>query len=119
MAASLVQITSSSFYRYRESRSLENDCRVGCLDYFLKVRISKSYLIVFGCLLLLCAFSPIRAASTLYSVECAQTKLGAIPDAWRDVIDDRANPSWGVDGQGFLRTLLKNYEGLIVYEGVL
>ena len=55
----------------------------------------------------------------LYSVDCAQTRLGAIPAAWRVLVDDRANPSWAVDGRGLLRTIVKNYEGLIVYDGVL
>ena len=55
----------------------------------------------------------------LYSIDCSQTRLGAIPAAWRDLIDDRANPSWAVDGSGSLRTIVKNYDGLIVYDGVL
>ena len=53
----------------------------------------------------------------LYESGFARTRLGATPAGWRDLIDDRASASWGVDGLGFLRTLVKNYEGLIVYEG--
>jgi hypothetical protein len=70
-------------------------------------------------LFILCATAAGAETPQLYSVDCAQTRLGTIPAAWRDLIDDCANPSWAVDGNGFLRTIVKNYEGLIVYDGVL
>ena len=57
--------------------------------------------------------------TALYSADFSQARLGSAPAGWRDLIDDRANPSWAIDGLGFLRTIVKNYEGLIVYHGAL
>lgn len=59
------------------------------------------------------------AEAVLYAAEFVQGRLGSTPAGWRDLIDDRANPSWAIDGLGFLRTIVKNYEGLLVYEGAL
>ena len=42
---------------------------------------------------------------------------GRIPAGWRDLIDRRPSRNWAVDGNAFLRPMLNDYTGLLVYDG--
>jgi lysophospholipase L1-like esterase len=46
-----------------------------------------------------------------------KTAYGKIPNGWKDFFDVRPNRNWAVDGRGFLRPVLKNRIGLLVFEG--
>lgn len=70
--------------------------------------------------------SPIASVSavlpppeTHYFIRFAETELGRVPSGWSDVIDRLPNPSWAVDGQGFLRPMAKGYSGVVACERVL
>lgn len=62
--------------------------------------------------LLLLSFSTSFAApNTLYSVNFDQTPLGQTPAGWKDLVNYRPSRNWAVDGNGFLRVMLKEYVG--------
>jgi hypothetical protein len=58
-------------------------------------------------------------APTLYDADFKGTRYGRIPDGWRDLIDRRPSRNWAVDGEAFVRVLLKHYTGVLVYDGYL
>jgi len=53
----------------------------------------------------------------LLDEQFATTPYGRIPAGWRDLIDRRPSRNWAVDGNGFLRPVLKFNTGLLIYEG--
>ncbi|MSU28461.1 MAG: FAD-dependent oxidoreductase [Pedosphaera sp.] len=53
----------------------------------------------------------------LHASEFKSTRYGHIPDGWRDLISERPSRNWAVDGNGFLRPMLKLRTGLLVYDG--
>jgi hypothetical protein len=53
----------------------------------------------------------------LYESDFKSTRYGRIPDGWRDLIDERPSRNWAVDGNGFVRPMLKLHTGLLVYDG--
>src|SRR5689334_14999060 len=55
----------------------------------------------------------------LYASDFAAAGYGSVPPGWHDLIDVRPSRNWAVDGKGLLRPMLKNYAGLIVYDGSL
>src|SRR5687767_6900457 len=59
------------------------------------------------------------AALPLYASDFAAVGYGNAPPGWRDLIDIRPSRNWAIDGKGFLRPMLKQYTGLIVYDGAL
>lgn len=58
-------------------------------------------------------------AQPLYHVDFASAPLGKLPAGWRDLGILKANPTWGVDGNGSARVLWKDESGLLAYEGIL
>src|SRR5689334_6483993 len=56
-------------------------------------------------------------APALFQCAFADTRYGHIPGGWRDLVDERPSRNWAVDGNGFLRPVLKLRTGLIVYDG--
>jgi hypothetical protein len=104
----------------RSIHSLETHVRIHPASDTVATHSVARTLPLVAVLILLALTRSGRAEETpLYAADFAKTRLGATPAAWRDLIDDRASASWAVDGLGFLRTVVKNYEGLIVYEGAL
>ncbi len=47
----------------------------------------------------------------LYATEFSRIPLGQIPAGWADLVDYRPSRNWAVDGNGFLRVMLKEYVG--------
>jgi hypothetical protein len=45
--------------------------------------------------------------------------FGTIPAGWRDLSYQPPSRNWAVDAQGYLRPVLKNWQGIISYEGHL
>ncbi|HUT95305.1 MAG TPA: SGNH/GDSL hydrolase family protein [Thermoguttaceae bacterium] len=87
----------------------------------------KHILIIFAVLLLapLAALHAADAPSAatqaaervLYEQEFSQTAYGRTPMGWRDLVGVRPSRNWAVDGEGFLRQVIKNKTGLLVYDG--
>lgn len=53
----------------------------------------------------------------LFETDFRNAPYGCIPDGWRDLIHRRPSRNWAVDGNAFLRPLLNDYTGLLVFEG--
>src|SRR5688572_5616586 len=68
---------------------------------------------------LLLLVSTTRAAEPLYTSDFAAAGYGSAAPGWLDLIDTRPSRNWAVDGNGFLRPMLKKYTGVIVYNGAL
>ena len=61
----------------------------------------------------LCLGRSVAAPETpLYAAEFKATKLGALPAGWVDLVNYRPSRNWAVDGNGFLRVMMKEYVGL-------
>ncbi len=63
------------------------------------------------------AASSETAAPALFEADFRTARYGGIPDGWRDLINERPSRNWAVDGNGFLRPMLKLRTGLLVYDG--
>lgn len=55
----------------------------------------------------------------LYSSNFAACGFGNSAPGWLDLVDIRPSRNWAMDGNGLFRCMLKDYSGLIVYDGVL
>src|SRR5687768_6686425 len=77
----------------------------------------RLFLPVFACLRILCGQSLAAETTPLYTSDFKNARYGCIPDGWRDVINTRPSRNWAVDGNGFVRPLLKLRTGLLVYDG--
>jgi len=71
------------------------------------------------CAVLIAAGAAQSHGLPLYTTEFSTTPLGRIPAGWRNLGVPHATPSWGVDGNGMLRTLWKSGRELVAYEGAL
>src|SRR5690606_25402115 len=59
-----------------------------------------------------------NSGNTMLHEEAFQaTQYGRTPAGWRDAFDSRPTRAWAVDGSGFLRQMLKNQTGLLLWEG--
>src|SRR5687768_17922887 len=67
----------------------------------------------------LCSMAATADAPPLYASDFASAGYGNAPPGWRDLIDRRPSRNWAVDGKNFLRPMLKDYVGVIVYDGAL
>src|SRR5258708_7548039 len=67
----------------------------------------------------LCVLHVARGAepAVLYREDFKATPYGCIPAGWRDLIDERPSRNWAVDGNGFVRPMLKLRTGLLAYDG--
>jgi len=72
--------------------------------------------ILFGLIAVTVASFASAAVAANYAVEFASTPPGRLPAGWRDLGVARSSPNWSVDGKGFLRTVWKGENGLIVCE---
>lgn len=73
-----------------------------------------------GLLLTAATASMSRAADAnmvLWNAQFSESKYGAVPDGWRDLMGDRPSRGWIVDGNGFLRATKKHATGLLAYDG--
>jgi hypothetical protein len=59
------------------------------------------------------------APQPLYVSDFAAVGYGQFPPGWLDLLDVRPSRNWAVDGKGFLRPMIKNYTGVLVYQGAL
>ena len=55
----------------------------------------------------------------LYTSDFPAAGYGHAPPGWRDLIDRRPSRNWAVDGKAMLRPMLKDYSGVIVYDGAV
>lgn len=62
-------------------------------------------------ILVLISMRGIAAESALYSINFKNTPMGETPAGWVDLVNYRPSRNWAVDGQGFLRVMLKEYVG--------
>jgi hypothetical protein len=53
----------------------------------------------------------------LYQSDFENARYGRIPNGWRDLVNVRPSRNWAVDGNGFVRPMLKLQTGLLVYDG--
>jgi hypothetical protein len=60
---------------------------------------------------------PTIETTVLYEEAFARTAYGRQPPGWRDLVNLRPSRNWAVDGNGFVRPMLKNQTGLLVYDG--
>jgi len=60
-----------------------------------------------------------NAGTVLMSDDFASEDFGTIPAGWRDLTFRPPSRNWMVDAQGFMRVALKNFSGLLGYEGQL
>lgn len=64
-----------------------------------------------------CASSSGAELAPLYASDFKNARYGCLPDGWRDLIAERPSRNWIVDGNGFVRSMLKGRTGLLVYAG--
>lgn len=55
--------------------------------------------------------------AALYQSDFKGARYGCIPDGWHDLVAERPSRNWVVDGNGFVRHVLKLRTGLLVYAG--
>jgi hypothetical protein len=60
---------------------------------------------------------PAGDAAVLYERLSPKPRMAAPHTAGRDLAAVRPSRNWAVDGNGFLRQLIKNKTGLVVYQG--
>jgi hypothetical protein len=60
-----------------------------------------------------------RGGAVLMADEFGRAPFGSIPPGWRDLTFARPSRNWAVDAFGYLRPILKNWRGLLAYEGTL
>src|SRR6188768_1089072 len=63
------------------------------------------------------AFAAGALPPPLFETDFRQAHYGGIPDGWRDLINERPSRNWAVDGNGFVRPMLKLHTGLLAYDG--
>lgn len=60
----------------------------------------------------LCLGRSLAAPETpLYSIDFNTAKLGSLPGGWIDLVNYRPSRNWAIDGNGFLRVMMKEYVG--------
>src|SRR5688572_6147398 len=64
------------------------------------------------------ALAPV-AGPGLYETDFSDVSYGGAPDGWLDLGWQRPSRNWAVDGNGFLRLMVKRQTGTITYNGAL
>ena len=62
---------------------------------------------------------PATLGPSLYEKDFSDIAYGAAPAGWRDLGWSRPSRNWAVDGNGFLRLMVKRQTGTIAYGGAL